>query len=190
MLLGFCFGKLFEPGSTNRIKTLFQLGSAVVILFFILRFVNVYGDPVPWSVQPRGFAYTLLSFFNVNKYPPSLLFLSMTLGPGILFLAFIEKIQNKFTAVMNVYGKVPMIFYVLHFYIIHLLVVIVFYLQGFGSADIVPPNNPFLFKANGLGFGLWGVYGIWAMVVLFLFPVCRKYGLYKSSHHQWWLSYL
>jgi len=192
MLLGFCFGKLFEPGidSTKRIKTLFQLSSAVVILFFILRLINVYGDPVPWSVQPRGFTYTLLSFFNVNKYPPSLLFLCMTLGPGILFLAFIEKIQNKFTDIMNVYGKVPMIFYVLHFYLIHVLVVIVFYWQGFGSADIVSPNNPFLFKPNGLGFGLWGVYVIWSMVVLLLYPVCKKYGLYKSTHHQWWLSYL
>jgi uncharacterized membrane protein len=190
MLLGFCFGKLFEPDSTNRVKTLFQLGSAVVILFFVLRLINVYGDPVAWSVQPRGFAYTFLSFFNLNKYPPSLLFLCLTLGPGILFLAFIEKIQNKFTDIMNVYGKVPMVFYVLHFYLIHLLVVIVFYLQGFGSADIISPNNPFFFKPNGLGFGLWGVYTVWTMVILALFPICKKYGLYKTSHHQWWLSYL
>jgi len=70
------------------------------------------------------------------------------------------------------------------------LVVIVFYLQGFGSADIISPNNPFLFKPNGFGFGLWGVYAVWVIVVIALFPVCKRYGIYKSSHHQWWLSYL
>jgi hypothetical protein len=107
-----------------------------------------------------------------------------------LFLAFMEKVQNKFTDIMNVYGKVPMIFYVLHFYLIHLVVVIVFYLQGFGSGDIISPNNPFFFKPNGLGFGLLGVYTIWSIIVLILYPVCKRYGLYKSSHHQWWLSYL
>jgi uncharacterized membrane protein len=192
MLLGFCFGKLFEPGRApeRRIKTLFQLGTSMIIFFVILRFANLYGDPVPWSPQPRGFTYTVLSFFNLNKYPPSLLFLCMTIGPGILFLAFIEKTQNKFTAIMNTFGKVPMVFYVLHFYLLHFLLVIVFYFQGFGSTDIVSPNNPFLFKPNGIGFGLWGVYAVWAIVILALFPICKKYGVYKSSHHHWWLSYL
>jgi uncharacterized membrane protein len=192
MLLGFCFGKLFEPGyePEQRKKILIQLGSSIITFFIILRFSNLYGDPAPWSVQPRGLTYTILSFFNLNKYPPSLLFLCMTIGPGMLFLAFIEKIQNRFTTIMNTYGKVPMIFYVLHFYVIHTLVVIVFYLQGFGSGDIISPNNPFFFKPNGFGFGLWGVYAVWAIVVITLFPVCKRYGIYKSSHHQWWLSYL
>jgi uncharacterized membrane protein len=192
MLLGFCFGKLFEPEyePERRKKTLIQLGSSIILFFVILRFTNLYGDPVPWSVQPRGVFYTVFSFINLNKYPPSLLFLCMTIGPGMLFLAFIEKIQNKFTDIMNVYGKVPMLFYVLHFYLIHTFVVFVFYIQGFGSADIISPNNPFFFKPNGFGFGLWGVYAVWAIVIMILFPVCKKYGLYKNSHHQWWLSYL
>jgi uncharacterized membrane protein len=192
MLLGFCLGKLFEPGfePERRKKLLIQLGWSIIILFFLLRFINIYGDPLSWSEQPRGTTYTILSFFNLNKYPPSLLFLCMTIGPGLLFLAFIEKIQNKFTDILNVYGKVPMLFYVIHFYLIHTLVVVTFYWQGFGSADIVSPNNPFLFKPNGFGFGLWGVYAVWAIVVMTLFPICKKYGIYKSSHHQWWLSYL
>lgn len=192
MLLGFCFGKLFEPGyePEQRKKVLIQLGSSIIIFFILLRFINIYGDPVPWSIQPRGFIFTVLSFFNLNKYPPSLLFLCMTIGPGLLVLAFIEKIQNKFTSIMNVYGKVPFVFYMIHFYLIHSLVVVVFYLQGFGSAEIISPNNPFFFKPNGFGFGLWGVYAVWAIVIVALFPVCKKYGLYKSSHHQWWLSYL
>lgn len=192
MLLGFCLGKLFEPGvdSSARIKMLTRLGSAVVIFFILLRFSNVYGDPVPWSSQPRGFVYTFLSFLNLNKYPPSLLFLCMTIGTGILFLAFIEKIQNRFTEILNVYGRVPMLYYVLHFYFLHLLMILVFFWQGFGVDDIVPRNNPFFFKPDGLGFGLLGVYVIWVAVVIALFPLCRWFGNYKSTHRQWWLSYL
>jgi uncharacterized membrane protein len=192
MLLGFCLGKLFGPdfNSERRRKLLIQFGWSLIIFFVLLRFINLYGDPVPWSTQPRGTTYTILSFFNLNKYPPSLLFLCMTIGPGLLFLAFIEKIQNKFINALNVYGKVSMLFYIIHFYLIHTLVVLVFYLQGFGSANIISPNNPFFFKPNGFGFGLWGVYAVWAIVVIALSPVCKRYAIYKSSHHQWWLSYL
>jgi hypothetical protein len=114
----------------------------------------------------------------------------MVIGSGMLFLAFIEKIQNRFTDVMNIYGKVPMLYYVLHFYLIHLLVIMVFFWQGFGVEDIVPPHNPFFFKPDGFGFGLWGVYAVWAVVVIALFPLCKKYSIYKSTHKQWWLSYL
>ena len=91
---------------------------------------------------------------------------------------------------MNIYGRVPMFYYILHFYIIHTLVVIVFYLQGFGSKDIVTPNVPFLFRPNAFGFNLWGVYAVWLFVVIVLYPLCKKYNAYKSTHQKWWLSYL
>ena len=194
MMLGYCFGKLYQQNVDPiwRRKILIGLGMGLILLFIILRFANLYGDPAPWSSQPRGTVYTFLSFLNLNKYPPSLLFLCMTIGPGILFLAFIEKTQNGFTKIMNVYGRVPMFYYILHFYIIHIIVVIVFYLQGFGSKDIVPEGLPFFFKPNGLGFGLLGVYAIWLLVVLLLFPICKKYDQYKTAHakEKWWLSYL
>ncbi|MGE5108759.1 MAG: DUF1624 domain-containing protein [Sphingobacteriales bacterium] len=192
MLMGYCFGKLFESGADTlwRRKILVRLGAGIVLFFIILRFSNLYGDPLAWSSQPRGTVYTFLSFLNLNKYPPSLLFLCMTIGPGILLLALIEKIQNKFTAVMNIYGRVPMLYYILHFYILHIIVVIVFYAQGFSTKDIATPGVPFLFKPNGLGFGLWGVYAIWLFVVIVLYPVCKKYNRYKSTHSKWWLSYL
>ena len=194
MLLGYCFGKLYQPGvdAAWRRKILWRLGAALFILFLILRFSNLYGDPVPWATQPRGSVYTILSFFNLNKYPPSLLFLCMTIGPGILFLAFIEKVQNGFTRVMNVYGRVPMLYYILHFYIIHTIVVVVFYIQGFGTKDIVPDGLPFYFKPNGLGFGLAGVYAVWLFVVAVLYPVCKKYDRYKSANagKKWWLGYI
>jgi hypothetical protein len=108
----------------------------------------------------------------------------------MLFLAFIEKVQNRFTAVMNIYGRVPMFYYILHFYFIHILVVIVFYLQGFHNSDIVNPNAPFLFKPDAFGFPLWGVYAVWIFLVVILYPLCKKYNRYKSTHQQWWLSYL
>ena len=192
MLLGYCFGKLYdkEIDPLWRRKILLRLGSGLLLLFVLLRLSNVYGDPLVWSVQPRGTVYTVLSFFNVNKYPPSLLFLCITVGTGILFLAAIENIQNRFTNVLNIYGRVPMLYYILHFYIIHILVVIVFYLQGFTSKDIETPNVPFLFRPPAFGFNLWGVYALWLFVVIILYPVCKKYNAYKSTHNDWWLSYL
>lgn len=194
MLLGYCFGKLYQSGVDPiwRRKILIGIGTGLILLFVILRFTNAYGDPVPWASQPRGSVYTFLSFLNLNKYPPSLLFLCMTIGPGILFLAFIEKVQNGFTRVMNVYGRVPMLYYILHFYIIHLIVVAVFYAQGFGTKDIIPPGLPFYFKPNGLGFGLLGVYAVWIFVVVILYPVCKRYDRYKTAHirEKPWLSYI
>ncbi len=192
MMLGYCFGKLYTQNADAvlRRKRLLQMGTGLLLLFVVLRIINVYGDPVPWSVQPRGAVYTFLSFININKYPPSLMYLCVTVGAGMLFLALIEKIQNRFTSVMNVYGRVPMLYYILHFYIIHILVVIVFYLEGFGKKDIVTPGMPFLFRPPAFGFNLWGVYAVWIFVVALLYPVCKKYNRYKSTHDKWWLSYL
>ena len=192
MLLGYCFGKLYEQSidPARRRKKLIQMGLGLILVFIILRFINIYGDPVAWTTQSRGAVYTFLSFINVNKYPPSLLYLCITIGPGMLFLAFIENVQNRFTVIMNIYGRVPMFYYILHFYLIHILVVIVFYLQGFGSKDIVTPNVPFLFRPPAFGFNLWGVYAVWVFVVIALYPLCKKYNAYKSTHQKWWLSYL
>lgn len=194
MLLGYCFGRFyrssFDPVKRRRI--LIRLGTALICLFILLRLLNMYGDPTPWNEQPRGTVYTFLSFLNVNKYPPSLLFLAMTLGPGILFLGLIEKVQNRITSVINIYGRVPMLYYILHFFIIHILVVITFYLQGFGNDDIITEGVPFFFKPGGLGFGLAGVWAIWIFVVIILFPICKWYDKYKTANisTKTWLSYL
>ncbi|HRX92520.1 MAG TPA: heparan-alpha-glucosaminide N-acetyltransferase domain-containing protein [Chitinophagaceae bacterium] len=194
MLLGYCFGRFygssFDPG--KRRKILIQLGTGLIFLFILLRLLNMYGDPAPWHEQPRGTVYTFLSFLNVNKYPPSLIFFAMTLGPGILFLGLIEKVQNRFTGILNIYGRVPMLYYILHFFIIHTLVVITFYVQGFGNDDIITEGVPFFFKPGGLGFGLPGVWAVWIFVVVILFPVCKWYDKYKTVNVRTkpWLSYL
>ncbi|MFI5185519.1 MAG: DUF1624 domain-containing protein [Chitinophagales bacterium] len=192
MMLGYCFGKLYDKTVDHlwRRKMLLGMGTVLIVLFLVIRLLKGYGDPVPMSQQPRGNVFTFLSFLNVNKYPPSLAFLCMTIGPGMIALAFLEKIQNSVTRFFVVYGRVPMFYYIVHFYIIHTIAIIVFFVQGFSTNKIVTPNNPFLFKPPGFGFGLWGVYAVWLFVFLVLYPLCKKYDRYKSTHQKWWLSYV
>ncbi len=192
MLLGYCFGKLFSSvvDPARRRKVLWQTGTGLLALFLLLRFINGYGDPVPWSQQPRGAVFTFLSFINVNKYPPSLDFLLVTIGTGLIMLALLEKGRSRVTDFFRVYGRVPMFYYILHFYTIHLLVVIFFFAQGYPTSQISDPRSPFYFRPPDFGIGLWGVYAVWLFVFLVLYPLCRKYDRYKSTHQKWWLSYL
>jgi len=192
MLLGYYFGRLFKTNvePTKRKRILLGLGFSLLALFLVLRSINNYGDPVPWSTQPRGSVFTFLSFININKYPPSLDFFCVTIGVCSLALALLESTQNKVTEFFRVYGRVPMFYYILHLYLIHVIGVIVFFAEHFSTADIVQPNNPFFFRPSGIGFGLPGVYAIWIIVVLLLYPLCKKYDRYKSTHRQWWLSYV
>ena len=191
MALGYCFGSLFKSDVPQELrqKRLLYLGLAVTVLFVALRFVNQYGDPTTWAEQPRGGLYTFLSFLNTNKYPPSLMFLSMTIGLAILFLALVERVKGKLAEIFIVYGRVPFFYYVLHFYIIHSFCVIAFFASGNGVNQIVDMNSPFLFRPQTKGFNLWVVYGIWLAVVVILYPLCKWYKRYKATHNQWWLSY-
>jgi uncharacterized membrane protein len=194
MMLGYCFGKLFSPSINpeRRKNIILYIGLGLFLLFLLLRFINQYGDPIPWSVQPRESIFTFLSFLNVNKYPPSLDFLLVTIGPGLIVLALLEGVRSRITDFFRVYGRVPMFYYILHFYILHSFVVIVFFIKGYSTDKIVTPNNPFLFRPDDFGFGLPGVYLVWLIVVLILYPLCQKYDRYKSMHvkEKWWLNYL
>ncbi len=194
MLLGYCFGKLFRPevNPSWRKKVLLQLGAGLLGLFILLRFINNYGDPVPWGQHPRGDVFTFLSFTNINKYPPSLDFLCVTIGGGIVMLAFLEGVRNKVADIFRVYGRVPMFYYIVHIYLIHLLVVIGFFAHGFATSKIVTPNSPFLFRPSEFGYDLGMVYLIWLFVVIVLYPLCKNYDRYKTANakRKWWLSYL
>ena len=192
MMLGYGFGRVYSSSFSEerRRKLLLMMGLILILLFLVLRYTNIYGDPLPWSRQARGPVFTFLSFLNANKYPPSLIFVLMTLGPAMVLLAYLEKVRNRFSAIMNVYGRVPMFYYIIHFFIIHSLLVILFFVTGHGSKDIVSPNNPFLFRPSDLGFGLPGVYMVWLFVVIVLYPLCKRYDRYKSTHTQWWLKYI
>jgi uncharacterized membrane protein len=193
MVLGYCFGTFYEKGfdSTIRKKWLVRLGLGATLLFFIVRGINVYGDLVPWSHQ-RNFTYTVLSFFNVTKYPPSLTFLLMTLGPSLLFLYATDEWKNKLTDVFVVFGRVPLFFYFFHIFIIHLSAMLGLLMSGRNCLDMILNNQ--LMDSGRLityGYSLRVVYLVWIAVVLSLYPFCKWYMEYKSSHRdKWWLSYL
>jgi uncharacterized membrane protein len=191
MLLGYGFGKFFAKNynAIKRRKIILTIGFAVTIFFIVLRLINSYGDPSHWSTQKNGL-YTFFSFLNCSKYPPSLCYLSMTIGPALIFLSLIETVQNKFTNILSMYGRVPFFYYVLHFYLIHIICVILFYATGHTSKDIIDVNTPFFFRPLNFGFNLWIVYAIWLFVIVVLYKPCKWFDNYRKSHRQWWLSYL
>lgn len=192
MFLGYCFGKLFihyEGGQRRRILT--RLGLSIIILFIALRATNSYGDPLPWATQ-KSSVFTILSFVNTTKYPPSLLHLCMTLGPAILFLAFTDTFKNALSKLITVYGKVPFFYYVLHMYLIHGVSAFFFFLRGHGFGENASGTLgfPFRFVVPGEGLSLFLTYLVWLAIVAALYPACRWFSRYKQTHKQWWLSYL
>ncbi|UYQ94023.1 heparan-alpha-glucosaminide N-acetyltransferase domain-containing protein [Chitinophaga horti] len=185
MLLGYCAGRFYEMDVQRRQRWLVSLGSGAVLFFVLMRFINIYGDPAPWKEQSSWF-YTFLSFINTTKYPPSLLFLCMTLGPGLLLLALFEGRTNAF---LSVYGRVPFFYYVLHFALIRLISVVMFFSSGYTMDDV--KGFPFYFRPEAMGGPLESVYLVWIGVVLMLFLPCRWYDRYKQQHKEKrWLSYL
>ncbi len=189
LLAGFAAGKLFELSETERKSACLKIGLAALALFAVIRFSNFYGDPSKWSVQ-RNSLFTFLSFLNTSKYPPSLLFTLMTLGAMFLLLSFVENIKNTFSRVITVYGKVPLFYFLIHLYLIHLLMFVMVFLQGYQWSDLVFGFN-FGRPETGSGVELWAIYLIWLSVVAFLYPLCRWYGNYKASHSEnLWLRYL
>jgi uncharacterized membrane protein len=193
MMVGYCFGKFFlKYEGEKRKKMLLWLGLGVIAFFILLRATNGYGDPDPWSVQKNSL-FTFLSFMNVHKYPPSLLYMCATIGIGLLFLAFAGNVKNGLTRFITVYGRVPFLYYILHFFLIHLVSAIFYLLRGHSFAEGLQPRKGFLipqFVAPGEGYSLFVVYIIWICVVLSLYPVCKWFSDYKRTHKNWWLSYL
>jgi uncharacterized membrane protein len=189
MLLGYCLGSWYVKGfdAERRKKLLVQWGLGAIVLFVALRWANVYGDLVPWSKQSETFR-TVISFFNVTKYPPSLLYLCMTLGPGLLVLRAVEKASGSWTNYVLVFGRVPLFYYLLHFFTIHLLCVIAFFATGEPMSRAA--SGMMAFRPNDWGFSLGVVYLIWIGLLVFLYPFCKRYSEYKATHNQWWLSYL
>lgn len=191
MFLGYCFGRLFtEYEGAQRRKMLALLGTGIVLFFIALRAVNQYGDPAPWAVQKTGL-FTVLSFVNTTKYPPSLLYTCMTIGPAILFLAAFGTVKNRLSQIATVYGRVPFFYYVLHFYLLHMLLLLTSLTRhSFAEGAAGTPGVPFKFAFPGEGYSLGVTYLIWLAVVVVLYPACRWFSRYKQTHKQWWLSYL
>jgi uncharacterized membrane protein len=197
MAAGYAFGELLMLERERRRRILLRLGGACIALFVVLRALNIYGDPLRWSSQPRGTWFTLLSFLNTQKYPPSLLFLLMTLGPSIIALALFDRAGGREPGALMrpfvVFGRVPMFYYLLHVPLMH-LVAVVFSLARYGRADWLFMNWPLPgqppLEPQGYGYNLWVVYAVWLGVVVALYPVCRWFAEVKQRRRDAWLSYL
>lgn len=193
MMLGYCIGIFFTPKFSvrHRRKILTSIGFAMILFFVVLRFINNYGDPVAWSSQKNSL-FTFFSFVNVHKYPPSLLFMCLTIGTALLLLPLLEKIQNGFTNAIRIFGRVAFFYYVIHIYLIHLLSAFCFFARGHSFQEEAGGEHFLVyFVASGEGYGLAVVYAVWIAVVIALYPLCKWYDTYKTNHpEKSWLSYL
>jgi len=187
MAAGYIMGPLYKRAPEHRHLLLLCTGGALIVGFIVLRATNVYGDPVGWSKQATWLG-TLLSFIDCEKYPPSLLFLMMTLGPALILLALFERTDSMVARSLTRFGRVPFLFYVVHLPLLHALAVVLAWFTldhvGWMFGSFVP-NKPV-----GYGLSLFGIYAVWISVLLMLYPLCSWFAALKARRHDWWLSYL
>ena len=178
MAAGYLLGPVMQLERASRQRFLFRLGAAVTLGFIVLRATNLYGDPAPWTVQETWLS-TLLSFLNCEKYPPSLLYLMMTLGPALMLLACFEHTRGTFARLLATFGQVPFFYYVVHLYLIHGLAVA----MGLAMTGTLM-RTPFI------GLSLAGIYLVWLLVIVLLYPICRWFAELKKTGRGGWWSYL
>jgi uncharacterized membrane protein len=187
MAAGYALGPVLRLDAALRRPFLLDLGLTVTAAFIVLRAANFYGDPVAWAPQ-AGWLSTALSFLNCEKYPPSLLYLMMTLGPALIGLALAERARGPVVDCIVVYGRVPFFFYVAHLFLIHALAVAFAWATTGETAwllGLFPPQKP-----AGYGLSLPGIYAAWLLVLVALYPLCRWFAALKQRSDKWWLSYL
>jgi uncharacterized membrane protein len=182
--LGYGLGTWYTRPADQRQRLLRLTGVTAMLGFVALRALNIYGDPQPWSVQARS-GFTLLSFLNCEKYPPSLLFLLMTLGPALLLLAEFERRFSRAPEQLVTFGRVPLFFYVAHLYLLRFTGAPLAVMR-FGKTAFLPPPG----HAGSPGFPLWAAYVAWLLALLLLYPICRWFARKKAESKSWWLSYL
>jgi uncharacterized membrane protein len=191
MMAGYFLGVVYGWEKERRQKFLIRCGITLILLFVAIRAINIYGDPRVWASQ-KSFLFTVLSFLNVTKYPPSLLFLLMTLGPAMLILAYAEKTKrNVLGRALVVFGRVPMFFYFLQWIAAHGFAVLLSYIAGKSIAHFFMnfPDNFTKVPPDG-GFNLAIVYAVWLLGVLLIYPLCLWFSRVKQRRKDWWLSYL
>lgn len=190
--VGYGLGPVYRWEPARRRALLLRLGVGLTAAFVVLRAINVYGDPVPWAVQ-RSAAMTVVSFLNLNKYPPSLLFLLMTLGPAMLLLRAFDGWTPREVRPALVFGKVPMFYFLVHITLIHALAVVFCYVR-YGQAHWMfesPTLDRYPFTPPpGWGYALPVIYLVWVGVVVALYPLCRWFAGVKARRSDPWLSYL
>jgi uncharacterized membrane protein len=188
MAAGYAVAPVFLRPEAERRRTLLAIGLLVTIGFVLLRAANVYGDPAPWTAQ-GSFVPTLLSFINCEKYPPSLLYLTMTIGPGLILLALFRNASSRLSRVIVAIGRVPFLFYVVHIVLLHAMAIALAQLTV-GETDWLFRHMPIFHKPADYGLSLPGVYALWVLTLALLYPMCRWFGALKQRRKDWWLSYL
>jgi len=193
MAVGYAFGYLFKRDFPASQRTLVLLASGIgaTLLFIVLRQFNLYGEPIGWLPQDSNM-FTLIAFLNTTKYPPSLQFILMTIGPALIFLALIEYARPRETNPLVTFGKVPFFFYIVHIYLIHVLAILALVFTGWDWREYILSAARFQSaRLIDFGFGLEAVYIIWLVVILMLYPLCRWYQQVRENNPgRWWLSYL
>ncbi len=193
MSAGFCFGRVLQLDQPMRRKLMIRLGIGLSLGFVAIRLLNVYGDPFAWTVQ-RTRLFTVLSFLRATKYPPSLAFLLMTMGPALLLLAWFDGRRFTRGSPLVVFGRVPLFFFIVHLYLLHAVSVVLMYAR-YGDASFLFATLPALGGPRAdfpqdLGVSLPIVYLVWVGALLLLYPLCRWFGSLKQRRDDWWLSYL
>lgn len=192
MAAGYCFGPVVTLDPIRRRWWMARIGLGLTLGFLVVRGINVYGDPIRWSAEVPGM--TALSFLRCSKYPPSLDFLLMTLGPALLLMAWLDRLVFTKTNPFIVFGRVPLFYFLVHMFVIHALTFpfalirygrVAFLLNPApsigGPANLYPPNY---------GYPLWIVYAVWVTVVALLYPLCLWFARLKERRSDWWLSYI
>jgi len=195
MSLGYCLGPIFTKPADERQRLLMRVGILMVIALLLVRALNVYGDPVRWSWQPSA-TFTILSFLNTTKYPPSLSFLLMTLGPALVVLSYLDRVKFSPSNPLMVFGRVPLFYFVVHFFAAHAAIVVLA-LMAYGR-----PAMDFMFQPvpsmggpaksfpPDFGYDLWVAYAVWIAIVIALYPLCAWFARVKERNASGWLSYL
>lgn len=190
MLIGYGLGEYFLVEKPNRIRFFIKMSGGFFIAFLILRFINIYGDPVPWSMQPKPF-FTFLSFINVSKNAPSLDFTLCMLGIAFLMLWLAEIYGEGKLKFFKVYGSVPLFYYLIHWYVIRAFLIVIFLAKGYHWSDFVFHEQTLGRPKNDDGLTLPLVYLAWLIVILIMYPICKWYSNYKSQNpDKTWLRYL
>jgi uncharacterized membrane protein len=186
MLLGYGAAGVFELPEEARRRQLLRVGLVTSLAFMLIRALNVYGDPRPWDVDADG-AAAVMSFLSTSKYPPSLLYILMTLGPAAIACAFIDRLYAPLGKALATLGRAPLAFYIAHLYLIHALAILLGVVQGYSAPQFL---THYRFFPEGFGVGLWAVYLIWIAVIAMLYPLGRWVAAQKSRRREWWLSYI
>jgi uncharacterized membrane protein len=191
--LGYCLGQVFSWDAGRRRRLLMRVGLAVTAAFLLVRAINIYGDPFRWSHHSSPL-FTVLSFLNTTKYPPSLDFLLMTLGPALMALSWLERFHFASTNPLIVFGRVPFFFYVAHLALAHFIAIgMNFARYGWHHFLLLAPpsmGSPSGLFPSNYGYPLWAVYAVWIVLLVVLYPACLWFSRLKQRRHDWWLSYL